>query len=68
MGRILLFAGLALVCLGIIFIAAERVGIRFGQLPGDLVVRKKNFAFYFPLATCVLLSLLLTLAGWLFRR
>jgi hypothetical protein len=40
----------------------------FGKLPGDIFIQKKNFTFYFPLATCLLLSLLLTLFFYWFRK
>lgn len=39
-----------------------------GRLPGDITVERPNFRFYFPLATCIIASLLLTLLAWLFRR
>jgi len=44
----------------------ERIGL--GRLPGDIVLRGERFTFYFPLATCVLLSLLLSLLVWLVKR
>ncbi|MFZ4858859.1 MAG: DUF2905 domain-containing protein [Desulfuromonadaceae bacterium] len=39
-----------------------------GKLPGDIFVRKENYSFYFPLGSCILISLLLSLIMWLFRR
>lgn len=39
-----------------------------GRLPGDLSVERSNFRFYFPMTTCIIVSLLLTLAAWSFRR
>jgi hypothetical protein len=39
-----------------------------GRLPGDISVQKGNFSFFFPLATCILISVILTLLSWLFRR
>jgi hypothetical protein len=68
MGRMILLIGVGLVILGLIVIAGERTGIRFGRLPGDLVYRGRNTTFYFPVVTCVLLSVLLTLISWLFNR
>jgi hypothetical protein len=47
---------------------AERVGIKLGRLPGDIVVRGKSGWFYFPVVTCVLVSLVLTLLSWFLRR
>jgi hypothetical protein len=39
-----------------------------GRLPGDIVIEKGNSSFYFPIVTCILISLVLTLLAWLFRR
>jgi hypothetical protein len=67
-GRTLIFIGLALVVLGLLVSLGERLPIRFGRLPGDIVVRGKNSVFYFPIVTSLLLSALLSLAMWLFSR
>ena len=68
MGRTLIFIGLALVALGLLVSLGEKLPIRFGRLPGDIVIRGKNGAFYFPIVTSLLLSALLSLAMWLFGR
>jgi hypothetical protein len=66
--------GLSLIVLGILFLAAAglgRLGLPPGRLPGDISVRGKHFAFYAPLATCLLASIVLSLLFWLvsyFRR
>lgn len=67
MGRMLMWAG------GLLFVvgAAVHFGGRFfalGRLPGDIVVQKDNFTFYFPLATSILVSLVLTGLLWLLRK
>jgi len=67
-GRTLIFIGLALVALGLLVSVGEKLPIRFGRLPGDIVVRGKNSVFYFPIVTSLLLSALLSLAMWLFGR
>jgi Protein of unknown function (DUF2905) len=67
-GRTLIFIGLALVVLGLFVSLGEKLPIRFGRLPGDIVVRGKNSVFYFPIVTCLLLSGLLSLVMWLFGR
>jgi hypothetical protein len=67
-GRLLIYAGIVLVILGILVTFGERLPIRFGRLPGDIVLRGKNTTFYFPVVTCLIVSLLLTLIGWLFSR
>ncbi|MGH9462806.1 MAG: DUF2905 domain-containing protein [Vicinamibacteria bacterium] len=66
-GRILIFIGLGIIVLGLVLTFAGRIPL-LGRLPGDIVFRRGNFTFYFPLATSILLSLLLTLLLWLFRR
>ena len=53
---------------GLIVTLGEGLPVRLGRLPGDIVIRGKNSVFYFPLATCLLLSAVLTLGMWLFNR
>ena len=67
MGRILIFVGLGIIILGLLLTVVGRVPF-IGRLPGDIVFRRGNFTLYFPLATSILLSLLLTVLLWLFRR
>ena len=64
MGKTLVLIGLAVTGLGL----AVMLGLPIGRLPGDFYVRRGNFSFYFPLATSIVLSLLLTLALAFFRR
>jgi DUF2905 family protein len=64
MGRLLVFVGLAIAGLGLLMM----LGVPLFRLPGDLTVRRGNFSFYFPLATSIVLSILLTLLVSLFRR
>jgi len=68
LGRILITAGLLLVVLGLIVVFGERLPVRLGRLPGDIIVRGKNSVFYFPLATCILLSVAASLVMWLLNR
>lgn len=67
-GRMLILLGLALVVLGVLFTLGGRLPFRIGRLPGDVVIRGKNSVFYFPIATSLLLSVVLSLIVWLFRR
>jgi DUF2905 family protein len=63
--------GVCLIALGILFLVAAglgRLGLPFGRLPGDVAIRGKHFAFYAPIATCVLLSILLSLLFWLMNH
>lgn len=61
-------AGAAVAVLGALIWLGERVGIRLGRLPGDIAIYGRNSTFIFPLGTCVLLSLLLSLIVWLGQR
>jgi hypothetical protein len=67
-GRTLIFVGAVLIVIGLLFLAGDRLPIRLGRLPGDIVIRGRNGVFYFPLTTCLLLSVILSLILWLFRR
>ncbi len=68
-GRLLLVAGALLAAVGLLLIVAERFpALRLGRLPGDLRVERGNFRFYFPLATSIVLSVVLSLLLWLFGR
>jgi hypothetical protein len=62
-GRLLVVVGAALVMVGLAVIAGSRLGL--GRLPGDIAYKGKHVSFYFPLATCILLSVLATLILWL---
>jgi hypothetical protein len=64
----LIYAGVVLVILGVLVTFGERLPIRFGRLPGDIVLRGKNTTFYFPIVTCLIVSAILTLIGWIFSR
>ena len=68
LGRLLVFAGLALVVLGLIVIGLHRLNLPVGRLPGDVVWRGKNTTVYFPWVTCLLISLLLTIFFALINR
>lgn len=67
-GRTIVIVGLILVGVGLLVILGERLGFRVGRLPGDIRISGRNSVFYFPLATCALLSVVLSLAIWLFNR
>jgi len=66
MSQLLITIGVVLVLVGLLWPLLQKSGL--GRLPGDIVVEKENFRFYFPLATSIIISLLLTLIFWLFRR
>jgi hypothetical protein len=67
LGRLLLVVGAVIVVLGLVLTFAGRIPW-LGRMPGDIVYRRGNFTFYFPLATSIVLSLVLTAVLWLIRR
>jgi hypothetical protein len=66
MQRLLIGIGLALVLAGIAWPLLSRVGL--GRLPGDIMVQRGGTSFYFPLATCIVISIVLSALMWLFNR
>ena len=64
MGKALVVIGIVIACLGFLMM----LGLPLGRLPGDFYVKRGSFSFYFPLATSIILSILLTLLLALFRR
>lgn len=71
LGKLLIVAGVCLAAVGAWFVFGGRVPFRLGRLPGDIAYHGRHGGFYFPIVTCIVLSLLLTLILWLvniFRR
>jgi hypothetical protein len=66
MPKLLIILGASLIALGLFWLVAERLGI--GRLPGDFVIEGERFKIYIPLASCILLSVVLTLLFRLFGR
>lgn len=66
-GRLLVIFGVVIAAIGF-FIFFLGKAFWLGRLPGDIVLHKKNFTFYFPLATSIVISLLLTLLLWIFGK
>ncbi len=66
LGNIFITAGLFLLAIGLLLMIGQ--GLGWSHLPGDIVVRKGNFTFYFPLATSILLSIILTLIFYLINK
>jgi len=67
LGRVILVLGLVLVVVGLLLMMGGKVPW-LGRLPGDITIQRGSFRFYFPLVTCLLLSLLVTLLFRLFRH
>ncbi len=66
MQRILITLGLILVILGLLWPWIHKLG--FGHLPGDIVIERENFRFYFPVTTLIVVSVVLSLIFWLLRK
>lgn len=60
--------GVIFVALGLLFSFAGRLPFKLGRLPGDIYIHGRHTTFFFPLTTCILISLALSLAMWLLRR
>jgi hypothetical protein len=68
LGKVLVFFGATLLVLGLLFLAIGRIHVPLGELPGDIIYRGKDGTFYFPLTTCVLLSVVLSGVFYLINR
>jgi hypothetical protein len=68
MGRLLVILGVALVVIGGIVMLLGRTGLPLGRLPGDMLYRGKNTTFYFPLASSILISVVLSIVLFLIER
>jgi len=66
MARFLIVLGVTILVLGLLWPYLSKTGL--GRLPGDIVIKRQNFTFYFPLTTCLLISLLVSLVAWLLNR
>ena len=66
-GKMMVMLGIVIAVIGCLILVAGKTSW-FGRLPGDILIQKKNFTIYFPLATSILLSIVLTLIFWLLGR
>jgi hypothetical protein len=67
-GKLVVLVGVLLVVAGVILWRFPSFFNWVGKLPGDISIQKDNFSLYFPVVTCILVSILITLLSWLFRR
>jgi hypothetical protein len=67
LAKVLIFLGVILMAVGVSVFFINKVPF-IGRLPGDILIQKKNFTFYFPLATSILVSVILSLIFWLIQR
>ena len=66
MSRVLIVIGIILIIVGVTWPLLQKLGL--GRLPGDISIERDGFRFYFPITTSIIISLLLTLIFWLFRK
>lgn len=67
-GKVLIGIGLAIAVVGAILLVAGRIGLPLGRLPGDFAYKGKNASVYFPLGTCILISVVLSVVLYLLSR
>ena len=68
LGKLLLVVGIVIALLGAVLLFSGKLHLPFGRLPGDIYYRGRNTTFYFPLATSILLSIVLSLILWLIGK
>ncbi len=67
LGKLLILLGVLIVVIGLLLVIGEKIPW-LGKLPGDIIIRKEKFTFYFPITTSILISILLTLLFMIFRK
>jgi hypothetical protein len=68
LGKLLLALGGMIILIGAVIMLAGRFNLPLGRLPGDIAYRGKNTVFYFPIVTCIVISVVLSLLLWIFGR
>ena len=66
MSKKLIIVGCLLIVVGLLWPILEKLNL--GRLPGDIIVRRDDFRFYFPITTCLVVSVVLTILIWLFKK
>jgi len=67
LGKMLILLGVFIILIGLFLLLGDRIPW-IGRLPGDIIIRKEKFSFYFPITTCIIISIILTFFFWLFRK
>jgi uncharacterized membrane protein YkgB len=67
LGKLLILLGVLIVVIGVLLLIGEKIPW-VGRLPGDIMIKKEKFTFYFPITTSILISIILTLLFWIFRK
>ena len=66
-GKIIIFIGLLLVVIGFVWMVGNKLPF-IGKLPGDIAIERKNYSFYFPVTTCIIISIILSFILWFFYK
>ena len=67
LGKMLILLGVFIILIGLLLMIGDKIPW-VGKLPGDIIIKKEKFTFYFPIATCILISIILTLLFWILRK
>jgi hypothetical protein len=67
LGKLLILLGVFIILVGLFLLLGEKIPW-VGRLPGDIIIKKEKFSFYFPITTCIIISIILTLLFALFRK
>jgi hypothetical protein len=67
LGKLLIVSGIVIALMGLFLLIGDKIPF-LGKLPGDIVIKREKFTFYFPIVTCILISIILTLLFRLFRK
>ena len=67
LGKLLILVGVLIIVAGLLLVLGEKIPW-LGRLPGDLIIKREKFSFYFPITTCIIISIVLSLLFWIFRR
>jgi len=67
MGKMLIMMGAVLMLLGLMMTLGNKI-LWIGRLPGDIIIKRDHFSFYFPLTSCIIVSIILTILFYLFRK
>ncbi|MCW5964165.1 MAG: DUF2905 domain-containing protein [Bryobacterales bacterium] len=68
LGRTLVVLGVVLIAAGLLFLFGDRLPMKLGRLPGDIVWKGERGSFYFPITTCLLVSAVVSLVLWVLSR
>jgi len=67
-GKILIFIGVILVIIGVLYLYGFKIFFWFGNLPGDIKIEKPNFSFYFPITSLIVINLIIYFLVWIFKK